>query len=165
MVLFSKFKSIENNIGKRLLKLLTIGGAMTAKESMPFGVDGNPLENMTAIYSNTSNASERVVIGYINTNQLAAQGEIRIYSTNPSKLNEVSSYVWCKANNQLELNGNAFTAVRYENLNTGLQNQATAINAELTKIQAAISGLGGTYAKQDVIVNITNAKSPTVNLK
>lgn len=165
MVLFSKFKSATLEARKRLFKLLTMGGAMTAKECLPFGIDGFPLENMTAVYSNTSNASERVVIGYVNAQQLAAQGEVRMYSITPSKPDEVAAYVWCKADATVNLNGSTFTAVRYENLNTGLQAAVTALNGELTKIQTAIVGLGGTYAKVNVTLNIANAQSPTVKLK
>ena len=58
-----------------------------------------------------------------------------------------------------------YSGVRYEPLNTGLGNQNTLINAELLKIQAAISTLGGTYVRSNVTIDITTSKSDTVKIK
>lgn len=164
MLTFSKFK--ESSIGqqgRRLLKVFEFG-AKTAKEVSSFGVDSNPnVMDMTAIYAKTSNQSENVVIGYIQTNLLAEPGEIRIFSLDDN--GAVKSYVWCKKDGKLELNGNAFTSVRFEALDTALQAEVSKINVELGKISAAITMLGGTYVVSPVSVDISGAKSEDVKLK
>ncbi len=158
----SKFKSFTIENGKRIIKSMQFG-AKTAKESYPFGFDSVPHENFTAIYAETSNKDESVIIGYINCNQLAAIGESRMYALGSNK--EVVSFLWVKNNGELWLNGSGFSAVRYSNLNTGLQNQKTAINAELIKIQTAINALGGSYVISPLFLDITAAESPTIKLK
>lgn len=159
---FSIFKSSLIEAGKRILKVQEFG-VKTANESMPFGMDSNPIAEMVAIYSQTSNNSEPVIIGYINKNQLAAAGETRLFSVDAS--GAVKAYMWLKNTGVLELNGNGYTAVRYEPLNLGLQNQNTLINAELVKIQLAISALGGAYPQSNVTTNINNSKSGDVKIK
>lgn len=163
MITFSKFKeSSFYQGGKRLLKVIQFG-AKTAKESMPFGYDGNPIPELTAIYAATSNASEKVIIGYINKNQLAATGEVRLYSLDAN--GAVSAFMWLHNDGNLELNGDDYTAVRYSMLNTGLQQEVLKINAELTKIAAAITVAGGSYVPEFITLDISGAESPTVKLK
>lgn len=164
MVLLSKFKEIfKYDAGKRLLKVLSIGGALTAKESAPFGVDSNPIANMTAVYAPTSNVSERVVIGYINKNQIAGAGESRLYSVDAN--GALQSYIWNKANGTLELNGNTYSAVRYQTLNTQLQSLITQINTQLPLIASGIATGGGTYTPTNVNVDFSGAESSQVKLK
>lgn len=159
---FSIFKSSVIELGKRILKIEEFG-VKTANECMPFGMDSNPIANMTAIHSITSNNSESVVIGYINKNQVAASGEMRLFSLGASGVQK--TFLWLKANGKLELNGNMYSAVRYEPLNTGLQNQTQLINIELVKIQAALTALGGVYTHAPVTTYIANSKSDDVKLK
>jgi len=165
MNVFTKFKELLNNAGKRTFKLKSIGGTtVTAKEAMPYGFDGNPIAGTTAILSYTTNASERVVTGYVNTFQEALEGESRMYAVDPVK-NEVAGYVWCHANGTVEINGLDYSAVRYQVLNTQLQNLVTLINAQLTAIQAGTTPIGGTYVAVPVTLNIATAESPTVKIK
>ena len=162
MITLSKFKSSTIEQGKRILKVLQFG-AKTAKECSPFGYDGNPLAEMTAIYSETSNKAESVIIGYIHKSQLAGVGESRVYALGAS--GSVVSYVWMKNDGSLELNGSNYTAVRYAPLNAGLQNESSLINIELNKIAAAISSIGGAYIVTPVTVNISGSESVTVKIK
>jgi len=165
MNVFTKFKELLNNVGKRTFKLKSIGGTtVTAKEAMPWGFDGNPIAGTTAILSYTTNASERVVTGYINSFQLAEEGESRMYAVDPVK-NEVAGYVWCHANGTIEINGLDYSAVRYQVLNTQLQNMVTQLNTQLTAIATGITGVGGVYAPVPVTLNIATAESPTVKIK
>src|SRR4030095_3245043 len=108
-----------------------------------FGFDSTPLENYTAIYSETSNMSEAIIIGYINKTQIAKLGESRMYALGSN--GELLGYVYARDSGVLELSGNTYSTVRFQPLNTNLQNQVTAINAELIKIQTAITTLGGSY--------------------
>lgn len=156
MISWSKFKDATiNAAGKRILKVLGFS-LSTADECLPFGDDGCPLPNMLAIYCKTSNIGEPIVIGYINKKQLASPGEKRIYSMNPD--GSLSAYIWMKANNVIELNGNSDNVVRYQSLATGLNNQDNLINTELGKIAAAITGLGGSYVPGNITTDINSAK-------
>lgn len=162
MVTFSKFKSSVIESGKRIMKV-TQFGVKTAKESYPFGFDSVPPEGWTAIYSETSNKSESVIIGYINKNQLAEAGSSRMFSLGNS--GEVSGYVYVRASGILELNGNEFSSVRFEKLVQAINAQNLLINAELTKIAVSISALGGSYIPGTIRTNLTSSESETVKIK
>jgi len=163
MITFGKIDSTEiTSLGKRVIKFLSFG-VKTASECSPFGVDSNPIKGMTAIHATTTNESDSVIVGYIDKDKIAGIGETRLFAKDSS--GAVVTFLWLKNDGTLELNGNQYTSVRFENLKTGLLNQDTAINAELLKIQTAITGLGGTYALLPIVTNIDNSKSPTVKLK
>ena len=162
MISLAKFKSFTIEQGKRILKL-TQFGAKTAKESYPFGFDSVPLSDWTAIYAETSNKDESVIIGYINRKQIAAMGESRMYSIGGD--GEVKAFVWNKSNGDLWLNGSDYTATRYAPLNTALQDEKNLINIELAKISTAISALGGSYIPANIIINISQSESSTIKIK
>lgn len=162
MITFSKFKSAVIEGGKRILKVSQYG-AKTAKESYPFGFDSCPLENYTAVYSETSNSGEAVIIGYINTNQICEPGESRIFSEN--SVGDLVGSIWLRKNGDLQLNGDQFTSVRFGPLLNAVDLQNVAINAELVKIQSAISLLGGSYIPGQINFDPANVESSTVKLK
>jgi hypothetical protein len=162
MITYSKLKSSTIENGKRILKVLQFG-TKTAKECAPFGFDSAAPENMTAIFSETSNAGESVIIGYINKNQLAEPGESRMYSVDST--GAVKAYIFAKKTGEVEINGNENFAVRFDPLNDALIEQQTKINTELINIAAAISALGGTYINISINTNFETAKSETVKLK
>jgi len=163
MITFSKYFESTIQQGKRILKVLQFG-AKTANESMPFGIDSQPIKGMTAIYADTSNNSESVIIGYINTNQLSNAGEIRFYSVDEN--NVLKSFLWLKNDGTLELNGNTYTAVRFEPLQSGINAKDNLINIELGKIAAVLNSLApGSYTVTPISTNITNAKSEDVKIK
>jgi len=162
MLTFSKLKSSSIEQGKRILKVFQFG-AKTAKEVSPFGFDGCAPENWTAIYGETSNKGESVVIGYINKNQLAEVGGSRMYALGSS--GEVVGYVYARASGVLELNGSEFSGVRFQNLVQAINAQNVLINAELAKVAVSIAALGGSYAPGAVITNLASSESSTVKLK
>lgn len=162
MLTLSKLKSSSIEQGKRILKVFQFG-AKTAKEVGPFGFDSAAPENWTAIYGETSNKGESVVIGYINKNQLSEVGGSRMYSLGSS--GEVVGYVYARASGVLELNGDEFSGVRFQTLKTAIDASDTLINAELTKIAGAIASLGGTYTPANIITDLAPAESPTIKLK
>ena len=157
MITFSKISDSILENGNRLFKVLQFG-AKTADESAPFGIDSVPLKNMTAIFADTSNSSESVVIGYINENQLANIGEVRLYSLDENK--SLKSFIWLKNDNTIEFNGNTYSMVRFEPLKQGLQNTDLAINTELSKIATAINGIvPGAYVPTLIQTDIDLAKN------
>jgi hypothetical protein len=162
MLTFSKLSSSVIEGGKRILKVMQYG-AKTAKESGPFGFDSSAPEGWTAIYGETSNMGESVILGYINKNQLAEVGGSRMYALDGN--GDVVGFVYARASGNLELNGNAFSAVRFQNLKTAIDNNDSLINAELAKIATAIGTLGGAYVVAPISTNLANTESATVRLK
>lgn len=162
MISLARFKSAIIEGGKRILKVEQFG-AKTAKECYPFGFDSMPPENWTAIYADTANKDESVIIGYINKNQLAEAGGSRMYALGSS--GEVVGFVRCGADGITELNGSSFSAVRFQNLKAATVASDNLINAELAKIAAAIGALGGSYIVSNVSTDLDSSESATVKLK
>lgn len=161
MITFSKLKESVIENGSRILKVFQFG-AKTADEVAPFGDDSSALENMTAIFAETSNIGESVVIGYINTNQIAQIGEKRIYSL--SENGDLSFSIHLKNDGTCEIGGDNDNAVRYMPLNTAIGGLDTSINAELLKISAAIAGLGGSYVVSTITTDISGSKIDEVKV-
>lgn len=162
-ITLSKVRSTLLEAGKRILKVEQFGVKTVDLEVSSFGDDGNPIENMTAIYADTSENGEPVIIGYVNENQLANVGEKRIYSLNIN--GGLSTYIWLRNNGNIEIGGTSHNAVRYAPLNTGIQSQTTGINAELAKISTAIGLLGGTYVVAPVTADISGSEVSDVFIK
>ena len=162
MITFSKLKSVAIEQGQRILKVMQYG-PKTANECGPFGLDSSPLENYTAIYAETANAGESLIIGYIQKNQIAQQGEARLFSLDSNGL--LKAEIFCKADGNIILNGGVNSSVRYEPLNTELQKLKSDINTELLKLQTAVTTLGGTYANAPLNLDLTTAKSDTIKIK
>lgn len=162
MITFSKYSSALITGAKRILKIKQFG-VKTAKECGPFGFDSVPFEGMTAIYAETSNKDEAVVIGYINIGQFVAAGESRMYSVDSS--GQLLGYVYNRNDGKLGLNGFDYSAVRFLPLDQAIQAQNVLINAELAKIAASIASLGGSYIVAPVSTNLAPAESPTVKIK
>jgi hypothetical protein len=163
MITLAKVKSSAIENGKRIVKVLQFG-TKTAKEVGPFGFDSSAPENWTAIFAETTNKDESVIVGYINKNQLSGIGESRMYSLGDD--GSLKAYILCDGKGQISLNGNQFSSVRFENLQTSLNAQNSLINAELTKIAIAINSIApGAYVPAPVSININTAKSGSVKLK
>lgn len=113
MISFSKVKSFVIEKSKRILKVEQYG-VKTAVEAGPFGEDSAPLKDMTAIFAETSNNAEPVIIAYINKNQKSAPGERRLYSLNDDGTE--STYVWLKGNGLLEIGGDGDNMVRFSKM-------------------------------------------------
>lgn len=155
MISFSKVKDAVISKGKRILKVQEFG-AKTAFDASDYGNDSRPLKDMTAIYARTSVNSEQVIIGYINTNQIAAEGEKRMFS---QQLNgDISFAIHLKNDGTCEWGGAADNAVRFSPLKTGIDTKDTDINTELGKIATAIGSLGGTYTPAPVSTDISASK-------
>lgn len=181
MITFSKAKDFAIQQGKRILQVLQFG-AKTAKVASAYGDDSNPIDNMTAIYAETSVNSEPVILGYINTQQIAQKGEKRIFSQKENgdlafeiylkndgsceiKSAESDATITLTTNGNIQINGNGFSAVRFQNLQSSLQQLDSQINQQLTLIASGISSAGGAYTPTPVQTDISNAESDSVKLK
>jgi len=155
MITFSKVRDFVIENGKRILKVQEYG-VKTAKVASNYGDDSQPLKNMTAIYSPTAVNSEPVIIGYINTNQVAQEGEKRIFSQ--SLDGSLSFAIHLKTDGTCEIGGAVDNAVRFNALQSSLASSDTLLNAELAKIATAIGSLGGVYTVATVATDISSSK-------
>lgn len=120
-----------NKFNQRVIKSLRYGrqDVRTASQASPFGVDSNPLRNMTAVFAPTEERGKSVIVGYLNRDMIAAKGELRLYSLNASGV--LQTYVWLKANGELLLGGDAKHLARFEELKTGFDQLVTNFNAHV----------------------------------
>ncbi len=147
-----------DSVKRRITKVLKHGknNVVTGLESAPYGIDSNPIADMRAIYSITEDTGKKVIIGYINKNQLASVGENRIYSTDSD--GALKFFIWLKNDGTCELGGDTDNAVRYSPLNTGLQQLVSDLQAQLTLIATGIAGGGGSYTPGTLSLDITDSK-------
>jgi len=147
-----------DNLARRVVKVWNgKSDTRTAIEANPHGIDSNPVKGMVAIYAKTEMDGNEYIIGYLNKECLAEPGETRIFSTDEN--GTLKAYSWHKADGNIEFNGDADNLVRYAALNTDLQNQVNAINAELAKISTALNGIiPGIYPMQPITLDISSAK-------
>ena len=89
---------------------------VTGMEAMPYGEDSNPIAGMDAVYLELSSRKNKVIVGYINKQQLADVGEKRIYSTNANGV--VQFYIWLHADGTCEFNGKDNHLTQFEALQT-----------------------------------------------
>lgn len=110
-VLSSEFDSLK----RRVIKYMRFGNnAHTSLQVAPHGIDSNPVKGMIAIYADTSGNGDTVIIGYLNKDQLAAVGELRLYSTDNNGV--MKTYHWLKNDGTQEIGGNTDFMVRYSKL-------------------------------------------------
>ena len=124
-----KILSTKITNGKRLAKFLRMGlnDVQENNIAQPHGIDANPVKDMTAIYAQTSVKGESVIIGYINQNQLADIGELRLFSTDNS--NAVQAVIFMRNNGDIEINGDADNMVRFSELKTAYDQLKGDFNA------------------------------------
>lgn len=158
---------------KKLVRMVKFARMAFVEETIevgPFGIDGNPLKNTVAIYAETSKRSQPVVIGYINRDQKAAPGELRIFSKNAN--GEEQTYIWLKANGTIEIDGNANFAVKFNELKTvvqEIQNDIGSLKAAFNSWVVVPNDGGGalkassaTWAGTPITANIDTAKNANI---
>jgi len=153
------FSIVKENIikdFKRTLKIFEFG-VKTADVVSAFGDDSAPLKDFVAIYGQTSENGDNIIIGYINKNQISAPGEKRIFSLKED--GSLSFSLHLKNDGTCEFGGNTDNAVRYAALNNALQLEKDLINTEFGKIATAINGLApGAYVPTPITLNLLSAK-------
>jgi len=142
-----KNTDIVKKIRSVTVTAFSIKDVRNAPEAAPYGIDSNPVAGMQALYIKTSNDSQPVICGYINTQQLAATGENRIYATDAGG-NEVGK-VWLHTDGTVELAGvsdsvNANHAAQFEGLQTAFNQLTTDYGNFVTAFNAHVHGGSGT---------------------
>lgn len=113
------------NIGKRLIKSIRFGtkDGKQSFESMPYGVDSSPIDGMKAIYASTGTSGKSVVIGYINTNQVAEEGETRIFSS--------GGEIWLRTDGTCEILGTGNFLVKFNEMETAFNQLKNDFNTHV----------------------------------
>ena len=116
MNLVKVISSEIDNTKRRIVKFLRYGKSdvQTSFEAMPFGIDSNPTKDLIAIYGATGENGKTVIVGYINKNQIADVGELRLFSTDSD--NAEKFYIYLKNDGNCEIGGDADNMVRYSKL-------------------------------------------------
>jgi hypothetical protein len=163
MITLSKVKSVIIENGQRILKVIQFG-PKTAKEISPFGFDSAAPEGMTAIFAETSNSDEAVIIGYIQRDRVCAPGASRLFSIDPNT-GLFKAEIYLKNDGKMILNGGTNKAVLFEPLDQDLQKLKNDINTEFLKVQTAITSIGGTYVNAPINIDLSDCKSENIYLK
>lgn len=119
---------VKENIikaGRRILKVVEFG-AKTGDVVAAFGDDSAPLKDMIALYAQTSESGDAVILGYLNKNQIAALGEKRIFSLKQD--GSLSFAIHLKNDGTCEIGGDNDFAVRYNELETGFNQLKSDFN-------------------------------------
>lgn len=133
MITFSKISSSSIVNFFRSFKVKQFG-VKTADHVSSFGDDSAPLKDMVALFAETSNNAEPVVIGFINKNQLAQPGEKRIFSLQSN--GALSADIYLKSDGTIEFHGNQKNMVRYQELETAFNELNNKFNALVIKFNA-----------------------------
>lgn len=112
------YSTIINNLKQRIVKFLGWGknDTKTSFEVSPYGLDSNAINKTIALHCPTSDKGKTVILGYLNTNQKAGIGEMRIFATDGDGIEKF--YVWLKSNGIIEIGGDVNYAVKYNELET-----------------------------------------------
>lgn len=153
---------------RRLIKVRRFGNDDVQEpfQANNAGIDSNPIKDMVAVYSSTSENGKNVIIGYLNKNQIADSGEVRIYSTDEN--GQLKTFVWVTNEGKIELGGVADNAVMYSKLNGAINEALTGLvpqlQIELTKIAAGIAAGGGSYTPGTLSCDLSESKSDIVQI-
>jgi uncharacterized protein YheU (UPF0270 family) len=126
MISISKVKESIITNGERILKVLQFG-AKTAKVFSDFGDDSQPLKDMIAVYADTTEVGESVIIGYLNKNQISAAGEKRIFSLKVD--GSLSTDIHLKNDETIVIASGTDYAVRYSSLETSFNQLKSDFNS------------------------------------
>lgn len=162
----------KNSILQRVLKVLRLGKSdvQTAIAAAPFGVDSVPIKDTVAVYAQTSDKETKVLIGYLNKNSKAGDGELRLFSVDANGIEK--TFLWLKSSGDLELNGATYNAVRFQQLQTGFDQLKTELNALITAYNThqhtstapTLPTVGNTSPGVAATASIATAKSDTVKV-
>lgn len=136
-------------------------GAKTADQCSPAGIDSNPADQLDAVFAETEVGGEPVILGYIQDGMKTRPGEIRLFAMDVFGEEEMTD-LYLRNQGIIEIGGNKDNFVSYKALAQALMKHNQELMAELAKISAAISGLGGVYTVQNPTMDISAAKTAKI---
>ena len=101
----------------------------TGNTVVPFGFDSFIPKDYQAIYAQTENEN-KVILGVIHKNALAAIGESRLFSLKTD--GTLATYVLCKNDGIMELGGGTDNAVKYSKLASEFGSLKTSVDKLIT---------------------------------
>ncbi len=154
MKLTKVLSSSIDALNRRVVKILRMGKSdvQTSLEVMPYGIDSNPIKDMIALHSDTSEKGKSVIIGYINKQQLAEAGELRLFSTDENGI--LKAHIWLKNNGDIEILGDSDNMVRYSSLETAFNMLKADLDAARAVLSLPPSSADISFAKIDEIKTI-----------
>lgn len=127
--------------GRRRIKVLVTGRSdvQNAYESLPFGIDNSPPENIRAIYAETGEKGRNIILGYINQNQLNSlqEGETSFYSTSENG-ETIQSFMTMRNDGTIEILGTGDFLVRFNELQTGFNQLRSDFNTLINLYNAHV---------------------------
>jgi len=165
--LTSVTNAVQQIINGKKLRMITASlfgpdDAKSAPEAGPAGYDAPPDKNLTAVFVKTNKRGATTFIGYINTDQIAAAGERRIYATDGNGTEKAK--LWLHNNGNVEIGGtsdavNPYNLTQYQAMDAALQDLINQANIQLGDIATAITALGGVYTVVPLSEDFTLAKA------
>ena len=145
MILSKVIKSINaNGLRQLIVQCFGLNDARTATQIGPFGVDSQPLKDIRVIYANTAKAGNSFIVGCVNINNLAQDGESRYYSLKDN--GDLCTYIWLHnqtGEGQIEIGGTDNYAVKYNELATQFNELKGKFNSLVTLFNTHVH-TGGT---------------------
>lgn len=144
---------------KRFVKVLVMGRDDVQELHLiqPFGIDGNPVKKMRAVHAETLQIGANVIIGFVNENQEAKEGELKLFSTNGQ--GNQQTYIWLHDDGTIEIGGDLDNMVKYIPLNAGLQAFKGSVDANFTAIAAVLNAIvPGSYTPTPTVMDISLSK-------
>jgi hypothetical protein len=153
MVSIVKIETALIEAGRRILKAIRFGtkDGKQSFEAMPYGIDSSPIKGMRAIYAPTGTSGKSVIIGYINTDQIAEEGETRIFSS--------GGEIWLRTNGTCEILGTGNFLVKFNELETAFNQLKTDFNTH-THIDPVSGSLPPPTTPS--IANVSEAKAGNI---
>jgi len=165
MISLTKHLQATIEAGKRIIQVIRFGKSdvQTAFESAPFGFDSQAPKDLRAIYARSSNKTEKVVLGYINKNQLAEIGESRIFSIDSD--GQVVMSLLLKNDGTAEFGGDSDFMVRFNELKDGFDELKGDVNAFVIDYNAhthITTATVGPSAVPGIIAPTTSLADPSI---
>jgi hypothetical protein len=177
MNLTSTISTALDSLKRIVTKISRYGAATQGIQVAPFGIDSNPIAKLLAVYAETDNQGQPIILGYVNVNSLAAAGETRIFSTDAD--NNLKAQVWCLANGKVQMNDGSHPAVLGDsnktaltdmyNMGVAMQAFATACESSTTDPTLATAAttlanyLSSALPQLQTDINATNSNNVTLN--
>ncbi len=159
MIKLSKTISSKiDTLTMRVVKVFRLGkdDVQEATQVTPSGIDSAPIKDLIAVFAQTGDKGETVIIGYLNRKQIAAIGETRIYSTDENGNLKISIHL--KNDGTAEVGGTGDNLVRYKPVEDAFKAIEDFLNQQLPLIATGISTGGGSYTPGIPSFAISSAK-------
>jgi hypothetical protein len=157
-------KNRDGTVDRIILQVESIPGDVRSVEYIgEHGLDSRPSRGCRAFVTDAANGYKAALAVTDDLTPEVGPGEKEFYSTDDPATTKLARLKLNSAG-EIELNGDADNAIRYTEYDINIQSILTQINANLTLIQTAITGLGGSYVPVPVVEVTIPARVDEVKL-